>query len=292
MDIDYYQQQATETIQFDINEQKGKYITLMGLTGEVGELATEYKKQLRDGEGYTVFKEKLVEELGDILWYLSAIAEHENLRLSEIATKNLNKTFDRWGSVSSHSLLIPFDDKLPIEQQLPRKFWVKFEDIVIENRNYISLSWNEGQFGDPLRDNSYDDDFYRFHDIFHLSYAVVLGWSPVVRKLTGRKRKGYSQMDEVEDGGRAIVIDEAISSLVFEYARKHCFFEHSTGVDYPLLRTIKELTKHLEVSERTGKDWEKAILLGFEHWRNLKEHNGGIIQCDLDTRNMQFQPNK
>ena len=75
----------------------------------------------------------------------------------------------------------------------------------------------------------------------------------------------------------------------FEYAKKHSFFEKSRGVDYSLLRTIKELTQHLEVSARTGKDWETAILLGFDNWRKLKEFNGGTIHCDLNERTMIYQ---
>ena len=94
MELNEYQQRAIETTHFKLKEEDGKFITLMGLAGEVGELATEYKKQLRDGDGYTVFKDKLTEELGDILWYLSAIAEHENLRLNYIAETNLQKIED------------------------------------------------------------------------------------------------------------------------------------------------------------------------------------------------------
>lgn len=289
MDMDEYQRKSAETIQFDILEESGKLITLLGLAGEVGELATEYKKRLRDGDGYSKFKEKLVEEIGDILWYLSAIAEHENLKLSDIAKSNLSKTSDRWKEVSSHSIQNPLDHNFPSDQRLPTEFWVKFEEDFKELKPYIFLTWNEGKFGDPIRDNTYDDDFYRFHDIFHLSYAVVLGWSPVVRKLTNRKRKSNLEIDEVEDGGRAGVIDEAISSLVFEYAKKHCYFEHSKGVDYSLLRTIKELTRHLEVKVRTAKDWEKAILLGFELWRKLKDNNGGIVHCNLKAKTMIYE---
>lgn len=281
MDLDEYQYQSNATIQFPIDTDNGKFITLMGLAGEVGELATEYKKQLRDGNGYTVFKEKLKEEIGDILWYLSALAEHENLSLSDIAKYNLKKTEDRWRENSSNSLFHFYDENFPKQEQLPREFTVKFCETINEgNRKFVEVTWDGNKFGNPLRDNAYDSDFYRFHDIFHLSYAVVLGWSPVVRRLMGRKRKSEPEIDEVEDGGRAGVIDEAISSLIFEYAKKHSFFEQSKGVDFSLLRTIKELTRYLEVNSRTGKDWEKAILLGFQNWRLLKVNNGGVIRLD------------
>ncbi|MEL0658671.1 MazG nucleotide pyrophosphohydrolase domain-containing protein [Psychromonas arctica] len=290
MELDEYQQRAVDTTHFKLKEDNGKFITLMGLAGEVGELATEYKKQLRDGEGYTVFKDKLTEELGDILWYLSAIAEHEDLKLNDIAESNLHKTEDRWKDnaiLSSSDLL---DKDYPLNEQIPRTFSVTFEEVIHEDQQkYISVTWDEGAFGDHLRDNSYDTDFYRFHDVFHLSYAVILGWSPVVRGLMKKKRKSISKIDEVEDGGRAVVIDEAISSLVFENAKKHSYFINQQVVDYSLLRTIKELTKHLEVSIKTGKDWEMAILLGFSLWNKLKVHNGGVMHCDLINRTMTFE---
>lgn len=292
MDFDEYQRKAAATIQFQLNNNDGKFITLMGLAGEVGELATEYKKQQRDGSGYTVFKEKLKEEIGDILWYLSAIAEYENLSLSNVAEYNLKKTDDRWRESNSHSLFDFYDENFPLAEQLPREFTIVFKETKDKNnREFIEVTWDGNKFGDPLRDNAYDSDFYRFHDIFHLSYAVILGWSPVVRRLMGYKRKSDTKIDEVEDGGRAGVIDEAISSLVFEYAKKHSFFEKSEGVDYSLLRTIKELTRYLEVNSRTGKDWEKAILLGFHHWRHLKENKGGIICCNLIDKTMIFEAN-
>jgi NTP pyrophosphatase (non-canonical NTP hydrolase) len=293
MDLDEYQQKATETTQFDLSGEDGKYIAIMGLSGEVGELATEYKKKLRDGGGYTIFKEKLTEEIGDILWYLSAIAYHEKLTLGEIAQANLLKINDRWKEGVSKTLQsdnLFFDNSFDENEQLPRVFSVEFKEIVCEDKNkYISITWDGENFGDPLRDNAYDTDFYRFHDVFHFSYAVVLGWSPIARKLFKRKRKSAPKIDEIEDGGRAGVIDEAISSLIFEYAKKHSFFEKPCGVDYSLLRTIKELTQHLEVSARTCKDWETAILLGFDNWRKLKEFNGGTIHCNLNERTMIYQ---
>ncbi|MFI0349933.1 hypothetical protein [Actinomadura sp. 9N407] len=61
----------------------------------------------------------------------------------------------------------------------------------------------------------------RMHDVFHLSYAAVLGWSPVMRSLMRRKRKSDPAIDEAEDGGRAIAIEEGISTMVFSYASRH-----------------------------------------------------------------------
>jgi hypothetical protein len=140
------------------------------------------------------------------------------------------------------------------------------------------------QVGDKLRDNSYDDDGYRFHDVFHLAHAAKLGWSPTLRRLLKRKRKSVPQVDEVEDGGRAGAIDEAIVAFVFDYARTHRFLEDVDAVDYSLLRTIKSLVSQLEVSVRSPLEWEQAILAGYKVWRGVREQGRGRIRVDLGSR--------
>lgn len=44
---------------------------MLGLAGETGELLNEYKKHLRDGEAHVLFKDRVAEELGDLLWYIA-----------------------------------------------------------------------------------------------------------------------------------------------------------------------------------------------------------------------------
>jgi hypothetical protein len=145
------------------------------------------------------------------------------------------------------------------------------------------------ELGDSLSDNAYEDDGYRFHDVFHLSYAAVLGWSPIIRKHLGRKRRSNKQVDDVEDGGRARAIDEAISAIVYDYARKHCFFDGVTAVDFGLLKTVKSLVSHLEIGRCTHGDWENAILQGYAAWRVIRSHKGGTVHVDLHRRTIDAQ---
>ncbi len=261
----------------------GIMVPLLGLAGETGTLLTEYKKYLRDGAAYRIFNEKIAEELGDILWYVSTIATKQGLDLESIARSNLAKVSDRWHEHSS-PLFGPklFDDGRQESEQFPRRFDVVVNTVVDDDgKERVLLSLNGEPLGDPLRDNTYEDDGYRLHDVFHLSYVAVLGWSPVMRKLFGKKRKTDPLLDENEDGGRAQVIDEAISALVFEEARKTSFFANVQALDYELLRTIKGLTTRLEVGRCSGKQWEVAILSGFEVWRALRNRRSGTICCDL-----------
>ena len=146
----------------------------------------------------------------------------------------------------------------------------------------VEMIINGKAFGHPLRDNRYEDDGYRFHDIFHLTYASVLGWSPTLRALMRRKRKSDPKVDEVEDGGRAIVIEEGISAMVFSYAERRDFLNGAEGINYETLRTIKDMTSHLEVNYRTEGDWEHAIMKGFELWRQVRAKGKGRLLADLE----------
>ena len=91
IDFNDYQDIATTTAIYP--EQFKITYPLLGLIGEVGEFANKYKKVIRDGKVFS--KEDMVSELGDILWYLSAIATDANLNLSAIAYMNIDKLRDR-----------------------------------------------------------------------------------------------------------------------------------------------------------------------------------------------------
>ena len=244
-----------------------------------------------------MFTERVSEELGDILWYVANIATKAGLDLQEIARNNLAKTHDRWISDKSASTLAVagtclFDEQFPPREQLPRKFEVLIEEIAESDSVMVVLTTRGEHIGDHLTDNAYLDDGYRFHDVFHLGYAAVLGWSPVTRKLMRYKRKSNPKVDEVEDGGRAAAVEEAVCALVFDYASRHSFLEGVQSVDSGLLRTIKNLTSHLEVRRCPAKDWERAILQSFRVWRSVRQHRGGTVIGDLRSGAMEFQANQ
>ena len=283
MELNEYQRLANQTDQQPENENleadpRSIMIPLLGMAGEVGELLGEHKKWLRDGDSYKLFPERVKEELGDLLWYLSNVATKHGLTLEEVADFNLSKTGRRWQPVGvDRAAKKLFDEDYPLSERLPRQM-----DISIEEESGIAITTIDGaKYGDPLTDNRYQDDGYRFHDICHLSYASILGWSPTMRALMRRKRKSVPKVDEVEDGGRAIVIEEGISAMVFSYAERRNFLKGAEGVNYDLLRTIKDMTSHLEVSARTEGDWERAIMTGFDIWRNVKAKGRGRIHADL-----------
>lgn len=69
----------------------------LGLSGETGEVAEKVKKLYRDSKGEITpeFKETLKKELGDVLWYLSAICTDLEITLEDVAAANYQKLLDR-----------------------------------------------------------------------------------------------------------------------------------------------------------------------------------------------------
>ena len=287
MDFDSYQNEAQRTDRVPAREDAASLIVpMLGLAGETGQLLSEYKKHLRDGEAHRLFNDRVSEELGDLLWYIANVASKFDLSLSDIAAANLAKVRQRWASERAKPLA--FDAKFPKNERLPRRFEVDLIDVEGDMRQHVRILIDGKQFGEDLTDNAYDPDGYRFHDVFHFAYAAVLGWSPITRGLLRRKRKSRPLLDEVEDGGRAAVIEEGVVALAFDYARRHHFLDGVAAIDFQLLRTIKDMTSHLEVRQCTTGEWEQAILQGFDVWRVVLAARGGRIAVDLDARCITF----
>lgn len=70
---------------------------VMGLSGETGELAEKVKKIIRDKDCQLseVDRFLLQKELGDVLWYLTAIISELGLSLEDTMEVNLSKIQDR-----------------------------------------------------------------------------------------------------------------------------------------------------------------------------------------------------
>lgn len=289
MDMKMYQREAllTDRVPKTSDEDENSLIVpMLGLAGETGQLLSEYKKHLRDGDAYKLFKERVGEELGDLLWYVANVASKFGLDLDQIAADNLRKVGARWSG--SRQKPLQFDEGFPEQERLPRRFEVELSEIGSGLQKRVQVTMYGEVVGAALTDNAYDADGYRFHDAFHFAYAAVLGWSPVTRSILKRKRKSEPMRDEVEDGGRAAVIEEGISALVFSYARSHQLMEGVAAVDYSLLRTIQHMTAHLEVRRCTTGDWERAILQGFTVWREVVKMSGGRLLVDLDQRKIEY----
>lgn len=179
-----------------------------------------------------------------------------------------------------------FDSVCTLEEQIPRQFTVSFKEVGI--RGEVQVMLNNRQLGNIINDNSNSNDFYRYHDIFHYSFATLLGWSPCARAMMKRKRKSDVRLDEVEDGARAAITEEAISMIIFNEAKQKNYFEKSAKVSRTTLRIIKEMTENFEVKIRSSREWEVAILKSYEIFRLLITNKGGIVTFDAFKKTITF----
>src|SRR5215469_7394159 len=262
-----YQQIAESTDQNRGTSDSGMSFYLLGLFGETGSLLAELKKKRRDERAYSDYRAGVLEEFGDVLWYLTnaisrtgstlaalaretdgsatdgqeslqeseehsitantdiSSAEFERLLISlggqagvvlrdfeagvfesdprlfqkrlgdfygvlyrkakagrvdlhDAAAMNARKIRDRWPGADAKRTPL-FDDRFDVEEQIPREIDMFFIEKQIDGKSYVIQKCNGIKIGDRLTDNMVEDDGYRYHDVFHLSYAAVLGWSPV-----------------------------------------------------------------------------------------------------------------
>lgn len=200
MDLKAYQAQAllTDKVPGTSEDEVATalIVPMLGLAGETGQLLSEYKKHLRDGAAHRLFKDRVGEELGDLLWYIANVASKFGLDLDQIAEKNLDKVRARFAPTCAQAP--QRDSEFPDLERLPRQMIVRLaEEHETGPRPKVRMTINGEGIGALLGDNAYDPDGYRFHDVFHLAYAAILGWSPNLRAFLKRKRKSRPLLDEV-----------------------------------------------------------------------------------------------
>jgi len=350
---------------------------LLGLVGEVGSLVSALKKKRRDTDGYFGYTDAVLEEFGDVLWYLSAVARRggttlveassraieplgagaSGLRLSDLeprtrgddaadrafelallelageagdlakrftsgaytnnvdalrgdmikllrplgraaaaadvsldeaGRRNIAKIEDRWPP--ERKAPVPPDDGFHVDEQLPRQLRVEIYEREVNGRKYVFQKANGMLLGDRLTDNHIPEDDYRFHDVFHLAHAAVLGWSPTTRALLKIKRKSRPAVDENEDGARANLIEEGLTTWIFETAKRHNFFANTPHLGLDLLKSIKQFVRGYEAEKLPMWLWESAILQGYAVFRELRTRRRGVVTLDMDARTIRFAP--
>ncbi|GAW39753.1 hypothetical protein SH203_00131 [Brevundimonas sp. SH203] len=162
----------------------------------------------------------------------------------------------------------------------------------VGDRPFVFQRCNDLFIGDRLTDNAHEPDDYRFHDVSHYAFVAVLGWSPVVRSLLRLKRKSDAKLDETEDGARAILIEEGISTWVFGMARSLDYFRDMGTGELPL-DLLKQDHQFVQGYEPQGYPlwvWEEAILQGYAAFRFLQEHRRGRVIIDFGNRLLRMEP--
>jgi NTP pyrophosphatase (non-canonical NTP hydrolase) len=94
LSLNDYQDQANDTAIYPVEAML--VYPALGLTGEAGEVADKIKKIIRDNKALDQ-KERLeiAKEVGDVLWYIAALARDLGVDMETIARMNLEKLQSR-----------------------------------------------------------------------------------------------------------------------------------------------------------------------------------------------------
>lgn len=218
--------------------------------------------------------------------YLQAL-KAAHVAFAEVVRKNIAKTKGRF--VPPDFAVMPtFDMQFPEDQQLPQRFEITIDQRGKNPRSFLKMN---GVFvGDPLTDNILDPDGYRFHDVFHFAHAAILHWSPTFRALIRHKRKDDPIVDEAQDSGRAIVVEEGLTAWIFSRAKELNFFAGQSSISFDLLKTVRQFVSGYEVEACPLSLWEIAILKGYEVFRLVKQNSGGVVIGDRRARTIEYRP--
>lgn len=315
-----YQQLAAVT---DEHAQDGldplaQSVPMLGLAGEAGTLLVAQKKAYRDRDQAAADPQFLTVELGDVLWYAATVATHAGLDLDQVledgAAASEREQDERAALLNLPADLPVLDEEYPLTERFPRRLVIRFQQV----------QWNDGRprakltivdakpnafpngpidigipgkpqgftvqgpLGDPLTDNSRRADDYRFHDAIHLGFLAVMGWSPLMRSLLAVKRRSRVDIDENEDGARAIFAEEGLAAVLAKQATRRQGFPSEDSIDDETVEMLATVLEDLEVAQMPSWLWRRAVTQGFRAMRALADAGGGFLVVDLDARTLTY----
>jgi NTP pyrophosphatase (non-canonical NTP hydrolase) len=94
MTFNEYQDKAMTFLNNKLSKKDVLINGVMGLCGESGEVIAIVKKH--HAQGHELDKEKIIEELGDVCWYIAEIAYVLDVKLEDVFEGNINKLSKRY----------------------------------------------------------------------------------------------------------------------------------------------------------------------------------------------------
>ena len=73
-------------------KRREKEYLMIGLMNEAGEVGGAFKKEIRDRVDN---KDLIIDEMGDVLWYLTRLCDVYDIKISELMVNNMDKLFNR-----------------------------------------------------------------------------------------------------------------------------------------------------------------------------------------------------
>lgn len=319
-DISEYQRLAVETSRLNLNGPEGPIAPMLGLASTTGSILDCPKSDLPnfDPVARKTFFRPL---LGDLLWYLAAVASASNLDLGCVAAGNLGRTRDLYRIPAQplqnvFKALPNFDSSYAPTERFPRIIVISFEERPVPpgpplaSQKLVAVAPNAfpkgpikhkqkcqgfkvgAPLGDATTDNSRRPDGYRYHDAIHWAFVAILGWSPTMRKLLQLKRRSNESTDRDEDGARAIYTEEGLAAILSRLAPRRMGFLGENTVDGQVIEMAKAAAQDLEVQPLPGWMWRRAISQGFVAMQELERNKGGYLKADLDERQLTFSKTK
>ena len=95
MTFEEYQDGARRTQREDMTPEQKLMHALHGLTSEVGEIHGVFQKSY---QGHPLSKKKLMDETGDLLWFIAEFCDALEINLADVARHNIDKLWRRYPS--------------------------------------------------------------------------------------------------------------------------------------------------------------------------------------------------
>lgn len=321
MELDAYQRDAgASNALSDVDPIRALNAALFGLASETGTLLDIQKKVLTDAADAEASDDQFQQELGDLLWYVSRVADAKGFTLQQIADANLGRVRDMWEPedlVAAMAKLPQYDAGALATEQFPRRMTFEFVERTVTRAGTPHVSatmtlasaepnaFPDGpiargpgkvqgfllpqEVGAELTDNSRKVDGYRYHDAVHIALMATLNWSATMRSLLNLKRKTDQDADEFDDSARPIFLEEGLVAVLAGLSTRRMGFAAPSNVDGDALAAARACTLGLEVEQAPGWLWRKAIVKGFEMLRELDANKGGRLHVDLDARTVEFE---
>ena len=94
LDVFMFQKEAERTLRNDLQYECVCSNMCMGLSGECGEVIDLLKKHIWQGKELDI--NDLIEEVGDVLWYVANLCNVNNITIEECMLANVNKLKKRY----------------------------------------------------------------------------------------------------------------------------------------------------------------------------------------------------
>lgn len=191
------------------------------------------------------------------------------------------------------------DPALPESERLPSEITLRFEETLKSRKGFegelkdnfqvqlLCLCDNTWRpIGSPITDMAYEETFFRYHDVLHFAFAVLLNWSPVSRGMLGLQQPGEKRSRA--DIKHLKYEEEAIVLFSFDEARRRNFFRDGF-VMTPLIEAgistdTRDVERYIPMEE-----WIETFRQAYACYTKLIDARGGIVHMAREPKSMRFE---